>query len=43
MTAENHTVTLNGHVRSWHERDVAERAAWSAPGVTDVVDRIAIV
>ena len=43
VTAENHTVTLNGHVRSWHERDVAERAAWSAPGVTDVVDRIAIV
>lgn len=43
VAAENHTVTLSGHVRSWHEREVAERAAWSAPGVTAVVDRIAIV
>ena len=42
VVAENHIVTLNGHVRSWHDREVAERAAWSAPGVTDVVDRIAI-
>ena len=42
VAAENHTVTLSGHVRSWHEREVAERAAWSAPGVTNVVDRIAI-
>ena len=42
VATENHTVTLSGHVRSWHEREVAERAAWSAPGVTDVVDRIAL-
>ncbi len=43
VATENHTVTLSGHVRSWHEREVAERAAWSAPGVTNVVDRIAIL
>ena len=42
VETENHTVTLSGHVRSWHDREVAERAAWSAPDVTYVVDRIAI-
>lgn len=30
------TVTLTGRVHSWHERDDAENAAWSAPGVTRV-------
>ena len=39
--SEGH-VTLNGTVRSWAERQDAERAAWSAPGVTSVDDRIAI-
>jgi osmotically-inducible protein OsmY len=35
-------VTLTGTVRSWIEREDAVNAAWSAPGVTKVVDRIAI-
>jgi osmotically-inducible protein OsmY len=35
-------VTLSGHVRAWHERQAAESAAWAAPGVTQVVDRIAV-
>lgn len=35
-------VTLEGKVRTWAEREAAERAAWAAPGVTSVVDRIAI-
>jgi osmotically-inducible protein OsmY len=42
VAADNHTITLSGHVRTWHERAVAESAAWSAPGVTAVVDRIAV-
>ena len=35
-------VILDGQVRSWAERDAAERAAWSAPGVTEVVNRITV-
>lgn len=35
-------VTLKGTVRSWSERMDAERAAWAAPGVTQVEDHIAV-
>jgi osmotically-inducible protein OsmY len=35
-------VTLSGTVRSWIEREDAVNAAWSAPGVTHVVDHIRI-
>jgi osmotically-inducible protein OsmY len=35
-------VVLKGTVRSWAERQEAERAAWKAPGVTRVVNQIAI-
>jgi osmotically-inducible protein OsmY len=37
------TVTLTGTVRSWHERDSAERAAMHAPGITHVDNRITVV
>ncbi|MDO8653953.1 MAG: BON domain-containing protein [Undibacterium sp.] len=35
-------VILKGSVHTWFERKEAERAAWSAPGVTKVQDRISI-
>jgi osmotically-inducible protein OsmY len=35
-------VFLRGTVRSWAERREAERAAWSAPGVTKVDNRIIV-
>lgn len=36
-------VTLAGRVRSWHERESAERAAMHAPGITRVDNRIEVV
>jgi osmotically-inducible protein OsmY len=42
VTAQEGKVTLIGNVRSWAERQEAERAAWAAPGVTEVTDRISI-
>jgi osmotically-inducible protein OsmY len=35
-------VILEGTVRSWAEREEAERAAWAAPGVRRVEDHIAV-
>lgn len=39
---ENGTVTLEGKVDSWDELQAVERAAWSAPGVGTVENRISI-
>ena len=44
ISVESHDgkVILKGMVRSWAERRDAEKAAWSAPGVMQVDDRLAV-
>jgi len=41
-TSGDGTVILKGTVRSWAEREEAERVAWSAPGVRKVENRIEV-
>jgi osmotically-inducible protein OsmY len=42
VEANGGEVVLRGKVRSWAERKEAERAAWQAPGVTKVDNRISV-
>lgn len=42
ITVDGGKVRLDGKVRAWRERDVIERAAWAAPGVTGVDDRLTV-
>jgi osmotically-inducible protein OsmY len=41
VDADGGRVLLSGYVRSWAEKDEAEKAAWTAPGITAVDDRLA--
>ena len=43
VSASDGTVVLSGNVHSWAERRQAVQAAWAAPGVRSVDDRMNIV
>ncbi|MEA2511930.1 MAG: hypothetical protein QOF01_190 [Thermomicrobiales bacterium] len=42
VIVEGGRVILTGVVHSWAEREAAEQAAWRAPGVTQVVNKIEV-
>ena len=42
VAVDDHRVTLRGTVDSWKERNEAEQAAWSARGITHVVNELRI-
>ncbi|HWG77898.1 MAG TPA: BON domain-containing protein [Steroidobacteraceae bacterium] len=42
VTANGGTVTLEGTVQTWGERQAAESAAWQAPGVSQVIDKVVV-
>lgn len=42
IAAEGSRVILRGKARSWNERQIAEHAAWSSPGVLAVKDELVI-
>jgi osmotically-inducible protein OsmY len=43
VEAHDGKVTLHGRLRTWAERDEADRTAWAAPGVTEVENLIEVV
>ena len=42
VLADGSKITLTGKVKSYAERREAERAAWAAPGVTDLVNDVVV-
>jgi osmotically-inducible protein OsmY len=42
ISVNGSTVTLKGQVHSWAERAAAQGAAWSAPGITSVVNQLRV-
>ncbi|MFI7520801.1 BON domain-containing protein [Micromonospora globbae] len=43
VAVDGDTLVLSGVVRSWWERDQAQRVAWSAPGVRAVDDQLLVL
>jgi osmotically-inducible protein OsmY len=42
VTVSGQTVTLHGKVHSWAERTAIQGAAWSAPGISAVINQIEV-
>jgi len=42
VTVQGGKAILQGRVKSWWERGIAENAAWAAPGIMEVDDRIVV-
>jgi len=42
VNVEDNQVTLKGNVHSWREREDASRAAWAAPGVAQVENKLQV-
>lgn len=42
VETKDNTVVLRGKVKTWSERAEVQRAAWSAPGVTSVVNNLIV-
>ncbi len=42
IESNNGKVILSGNVRSWSEREAAQHAAWAAPGVSEVENKITV-
>ena len=42
VSVSGSVVTLSGKVHSWAERTAAQGAAWSAPGITQVINRLSV-
>ncbi|WP_366932625.1 BON domain-containing protein [Sphingopyxis sp.] len=43
VMTDGSTVRLGGQVHAWYERQIAERAAWAAPGVNRIEDNITVI
>lgn len=43
VETEGHVVTLSGNVKSWSEKKQAENAAWAAPGIVKVINKLNVV
>jgi osmotically-inducible protein OsmY len=42
VRADGHKITLEGTVTTWGKRGIAERAAWAAPGVSQIEDKLTV-